>query len=204
MRRGRFVVFEGGEGSGKSTAAAAIARRLRDRGISVVETREPGGTPLGEGVRVLLRDELDPWAEAFLFFAARAELVASVIRPSLEQGVWVVCDRYSPSTIAYQGYGRGLDVQALRLIDAIATARTEPDLVIFLDVDPEVGLARKAGESGQAQTGLEELEFHRRVREGYLALLKEAPPGTWVRVDASRDLAVVERESWSAVEALLG
>jgi len=203
VRPGRFIVLEGGEGSGKSTVAAAIARRLRERGVSVVETREPGGTPLGEGVRVLLRDEVDPWAEAFLVFAARAELVASVIRPSLAQGVWVVCDRYSPSTLAYQGYGRGLDVQALRLIDAVATARTEPDLVVLLDIDPERGLARKAGETGAAQTGREGLDFHRRVREGYLALLRDAPPGTWVRIDASRDLAAVQQEAWSAVAALL-
>jgi dTMP kinase len=196
---GRFIVFEGGEGSGKSTAAKAVVRRLEASGREVVLTREPGGTPVGERVRALLHEELTPWAEAFAFLVARAQLVETVIRPALARGAVVICDRYAASTFAYQGYARGLDLAALRAANAAATGGLEPDLTVFLDIDPAVGVARKHGESEAIRTGREALDFHRRVRQGYLALMAEAPAGSWVRVDASRAAAEVEAAAWAAI-----
>lgn len=202
MSQGRFVVLEGGEGTGKSTLTARLADRLRGRGLAVVTAREPGGTAVGEGVRVLLRDRLDPWAEAFLFLAARAQLTTEVIRPALAQGAWVVCDRFAASTLAYQGYGRGLDVAALRLLNGIATGNLEPDLTILLDLDPEEGRRRKGPTPDDLRTGSEELAFHRRVREGYLRLAEGAPPGRWAVIDARKPLERVEAEAWAAIERL--
>jgi len=186
-----FIVFEGGEGSGKSTAAAALADALRSRGQEVLLTREPGGTPAGELVRTLLHEPLSPWAEAFAFLAARAQLVAEVIRPALDRGAVVVCDRFSASTFAYQGYARGLDLGTLRIANNAATLGLEPTLTIFLDIGPEVGLRRKLGEAEAIRTGLETLEFHRKVRAGYEALMSEAPPGSWVKIDATLPLGDV-------------
>lgn len=200
-QRGRFIVFEGGDGSGKSTVAAAVARRLEAAGRDVVLTREPGGTKAGEQVRALLHDHLAPWAEAFAFLVARAQLVAEVVRPALDRGAIVVCDRFSSSMYAYQGYGRGLDMATLRAADAAATGGLAPDLTVYLDVDPAVGLARKQGEDEAIRTGLETLAFHGRVREGYLALMASAPPGTWVKVDASLSREAVEAAAWAAVSA---
>jgi dTMP kinase len=192
-------VFEGGEGSGKSTVAAAVARRFEAAGREVVFTREPGGTPVGERVRALLHEDLTPWAEAFAFLVARAQLVETVIRPALARGAVVVCDRFAASTFAYQGYARGLDLAALRAANATATGGLEPDLTVYLDIDPSIGLARKHGESEAIRTGLEALDFHRRVRAGYVALMAEAPSGTWVKVDASPAPEQVEAAAWAAV-----
>lgn len=180
-----FIVLEGGEGSGKSTAAAALAEALRTRGNDVVLTREPGGTAAGEFVRTLLHEQLTPWAEAFAFLAARAQLVAEVIRPALEHGAIVICDRFSASTFAYQGYARGLDLIALRAANAAATGGLEPTLTIFLDIEPGAGLRRKLGEDEAIRTGLEALEFHQVVRKGYHALMAAAPAGSWVKIDAA-------------------
>lgn len=202
MSAAKFVVLEGGEGTGKSTLLPRLAARLRAEGVAVLETREPGGTPVGEGVRVLLRDRLDPWAETFLFLAARAQLTTEVIRPALAQGVWVLCDRFAASTLAYQGYGRGLDLQALRLLNAVATGRLEPDLTILLDLEPAEGLRRKGSTVGDLRTGSESLAFHQRVREGYRALCAEAPE-RWVVVEAGAPLEVVEEAAWAAVARLL-
>jgi len=199
---GRFIVFEGGEGSGKSTAAAAVARRLEAAGREVVLTREPGGTPVGERVRALLHEDLTPWAEAFAFLVARAQLVERVIRPALVGGAVVVCDRFAASTFAYQGYARGLDLAALRAANATATGGLEPGLTIYLDIEPSIGLARKHGEGEAIRTGLEALDFHRRVRAGYLALMAEAPAGTWVTVDASLPPEQVEAAAWAAVSGV--
>ncbi|MGE5596865.1 MAG: dTMP kinase [Hyphomicrobiales bacterium] len=194
-----FVVLEGGEGAGKSTLAEALAGRLRAAGREVVVTREPGGTRVGELLRGLLHEPLSPWAETFAFLTARAQLVAEVIRPALERGAVVLCDRFAPSTFAYQGYARGLDLGELRTANAIATGGLQPDLVLYLDLPPEVGLPRKHGESEAIRTGLEGLAFHRAVREGYHALAKAAPPGAWVTIDATRPPAEVAAEAWDAV-----
>jgi len=197
-----FIVLEGGEGSGKSTAAAALADALRSDGQEVLLTREPGGTPAGELVRKLLHEQLTPWAEAFAFLAARAQLVAEVIRPALDRGQSVICDRFSASTFAYQGYGRGLDLGTLHTANNAATLGLEPTLTILLDVDPEVGLRRKLGEAEAIRTGLETLAFHQKVRAGYHALMAAAPPGSWVKVDATLPMDEVAAAVVAAVAAM--
>ncbi|WP_322795846.1 dTMP kinase [Tepidiforma sp.] len=184
MSRGPFIVFEGGEGSGKSTAAAAVAAALEAEGRRVVHTREPGGTPAGEQIRALLHEPLAPWAELFAFLAARAQLVAEVIRPALEAGATVICDRFAPSTFAYQVHARGLDPVIVRTANRAATGGLEPDLVVYLDLDPAEGLARKAGEGRAIATAHEALAFHQRVREGYLLQARD-DPGRWYVIDAA-------------------
>lgn len=198
--RGRFAVFEGGEGSGKSTVAAAVARRFQEDGVRLVFTREPGGTEAGERIRALLHEPLSPWAETFAFLVARAQLVAEVVRPALESDTLVICDRFEASTFAYQGFGRGLPLDRLREANELATGGLHPDVTVFLDVDPAAGLARKAGESEIVATGREALAFHGRVRDGYLAQLETAPAGTWLRIDGSRplDRVVDEAHGWLA------
>lgn len=195
----QFIVLEGGEGAGKTTLANALAERLRQDGREVVAVREPGATEAGELVRRLLHLELTPWAETFAFLLARAQLVHEVIRPSLARGATVLCDRFSPSTLAYQGYGRGLDIAELTRADGRATAGLEPDLIIFLDIDPAAGLTRKHGEEEAIRTGQEDVTFHRLVRAGYLAQMDDAPRGRWVRIDASLPPAEVARLAWEAI-----
>lgn len=201
---GRFIVLEGGEGAGKSTLASALAERVRAAGREVLLTREPGGTAAGELVRSLLHEKLTPWAETFAFLVARAQLVSEVIRPALERGAVVICDRFAGSTFAYQGFGRGLNMQSLQAANRLATGGLEPDLVLYLDLDPAVGLARKRGETAVIATGTEDLAFHRKVRGGYTALAAGAPPGRWITFDASRPAEEVARYAWDAVEGLLG
>ena len=196
---GQFIVLEGGEGSGKSTLARSLQVRFEVRGARVVLTREPGGTPVGELVRSLLHEDLVPWAETFAFLTARAQLVAKVIRPALERGDTVICDRFAASTFAYQGFARGLNMDELRTANAIATAGLVPDITLFIDLDPAIGLARKHGEAEAIRTGLETLAFHERVRAGYLAQAKAALPGSWVTLDGSRSPAEVEAAAWAAL-----
>ncbi len=196
---GRFIVFEGGEGAGKTTVAAAVGRRLAHMGNEVVLTREPGGTPAGERVRALLHENLVPWGEAFAFLVARAQIVHELIQPALDRGAIVLCDRFAASTFAYQGYARGLDLATLRAANAAVTGGLEPELIIWLDLDPAVGLARKLGEAESIRTGLESVAFHERVREGYRRLMDEAPPGTWVRINAAQPLVEVEMRAWEAI-----
>jgi dTMP kinase len=194
----KFIVFEGGEGSGKSTASAAIAERLRASGVAVVHTREPGGTRAGELVRGLLHEQLTPWAELFAFLAARAQLVEEVIRPALARGETVICDRFAPSTFAYQVHARGLDESAVRSANTTATGGLEPDLVVYLDIEPAVGLRRKLGETEAIRTGLEGLAFHRNVREGYLAQAA-GDPEKWLVIDATLAPDAVVERVWAAV-----
>ncbi len=196
---GRLIVFEGGEGSGKSTAAAAIAKRLEAEGSEVVLTREPGGTVAGKHVRALLHERLAPWAEAFAFLVARAQIVEEVFRPALARGATVVCDRYEASFIAYQGYARGLDLAQLWAANKAATGGRKPDLTIYLDIEPEDGLRRKLGEQEAIRTGLEAVAFHRKVRDGYLAQMSAAEAGSWVRIDASQSADIVADEAWAAI-----
>ena len=201
---GRFIVLEGGEGAGKSTLALALAAHLRASGSDVVVTREPGGTPAGELVRTLLHEPLTPWAETFAFLVARSQLVHEVIRPALAGGAVVICDRFAASTFAYQGYGRGLDLAALQRANALATGGIEPDLVIFLDLDPAIGIARKHGEEEAIRTGLEGLAFHRKVRGGYTAMAASSPPGRWLTFDASRPAEEIARYASEAVADIVG
>ncbi len=201
---GLFVTFEGGEGSGKSTQVARLAARLRSLGLDPLVTREPGGTALAEGIRALL---LDPdhrpgaLAEAFLLLASRSELVAQVIRPALVAGRGVICDRYTDSTLAYQGGGRGLDLGLLEAWNRAATGGLIPDLTLLFDVDPAVGLERR-GRASAATNRLdrEALEFHTRVHACYRELAAREP-ARWVVIDASRPADLLEHAVWEAVDA---
>ena len=199
---GLFVVFEGGEGAGKSTQSRLLADRLRAHG-DVVHTREPGGTPVGEAVRAVVLDPahegMSDRAEALLFAAARGEHVHRVVRPALDRGAVVLCDRYLDSSVAYQGVGRGLGVEAIAGLSLWATQGLLPDLTVLLDVDPALGLARV--DDPNRLEG-ESLEFHREVRAGFLALAAADPP-RYLVVDASREPAAIAAEVAARVEALL-
>lgn len=189
--RGRFITLEGPEGAGKTVLARRLAEALQGRGQTVLLTREPGGTPLGERVRALLLERsagdlaIDARADALLFNAARAQLVAEVIRPAVNAGTTVLCARFADSTLAYQGYGAGLPIDELRALARIATAGLEPDLTVLLDVDPEVGLRRKAPGARNRFEASFDLEFHRRVRAGFLELAREEP-ARWRVIDSTR------------------
>jgi dTMP kinase len=201
--RGLFITLEGGEGSGKSTLAVALAARLEERGHSVCLTREPGGTELGQAVQRLLEGGRapSPLAELLLFEADRAQHISEVIGPALAAGKIVICDRFADSTLAYQGYGRGLDLEFIRKLNDETTEGWTPDLTLLLDVPPEVGIAR-----GGAQldvTGRESLEFHERVREGFLSLAKQEPK-RFVVIDATLPEGKVSERALAVVEKLLG
>lgn len=178
MVRGVFITIEGCEGTGKSTQAARLAAALRDAGLTVLEVREPGGTPLGEAVRALLLDRsnhgLDARAELLLYEAARAELTSRVIMPALASGGAVVCDRYFDSTTAYQGYARELPLDQVIRLNDFAASGLSPDLTIVLDIDPAEGLARATGQ-GADRLESEDLAFHTRVRDGFLQIAKDHP-----------------------------
>jgi dTMP kinase len=187
--RGWFITIEGPEGAGKTTQASALATHLRGEGIDVNVTREPGGTWLGERLREVLLARTDaaaatdPVTDALLFNAARRQLVTEVIRPALEVGRSVICARYTDSTLAYQGYGAGVPLARLRTIEATATDGLTPDLTILLDLPAEDGLARVAPGDVTRFEAEFELDFHRRVRDGFLALAA-AEPGRFAVIDA--------------------
>ncbi|MCS7207691.1 MAG: dTMP kinase [Dehalococcoidia bacterium] len=203
--RGRLVTFEGIEGAGKTTQARLLVRRLRGVGIPSLLVREPGGTPLGERLRRLLKRAsfpLSPEAEAFLFLSARAQLVCQVLAPALEQGQWVVCDRWADSTLAYQGYGRGIPLDILRAGNRLATAGLVPHITFLLDIPPQEGLRRRPPTtSDRFETAGE--DFLRRVREGYLILAQEEPD-RWCIVDATLPRREVARRVWERVRPLVG
>jgi len=199
--RGLFVTFEGVEGSGKTTVAEAIAENLRQKGLTVTVTAEPRDTSVGRQIRQLLAtvDERTAWTETFLFLADRAEHVAKVIKPALERGEIVLCDRFTDSTIAYQGFGLGLPLEWLTQLNSIATNGLVPDLTLLLDIDPEMGLKRS-----QRETVFERrsLDFHQRVRWGYLWLAKQEPHRVKV-IDASQPLESVLTQALRLVEEAL-
>jgi dTMP kinase len=200
---GRLVAFEGVEGAGKSTQLDLLRCELERRGHEVVVTREPGGTPAGERVREVLLDpgvELHPRAEALLFAAARAELVEQVIRPALERGAVVLCDRYLDSSLAYQGGGRGLGRAPVEEVNRFATGGLLPDLVVLLDLDPADGLARRRGARDRIE--VEDLAFHRRVRDAFRELAA-ADPGRFRVVDAAPAAEEVRAAVLDAVADLL-
>ena len=206
---GTFITLEGPEGAGKTVLARRVAEALIAHGRRVVLTREPGGTDLGERVRALLLErstgdlEIDARADALLFNAARAQLVAEVIRPALDRGDVVLCARFADSTLAYQGYGSGLPIDSLRAIATMATGGLTPDLTVLLDVDPEVGLRRKAPSARNRFEASFDLDFHRRVRDGFLELAAQEP-GRWRVVDSTRNVDVVFEDLLAVVLEAVG
>lgn len=200
-----FITFEGGEGSGKSSQAGALYRRLGKLAIPVLLTHEPGVTPLGKKIARLLKwaQELDisPAAELLLFNASRAQLVTEIIRPGLASGKVVICDRYADSTTAYQGYGRGLDLGTVAAVNGTGRLGLLPDLTFLLDVPVEAGLARKGGKRRDRFEG-ENKAFHQRVRAGYLALAAEEPE-RWLVIDALKSKEEIAGIIWKAVRKLL-
>lgn len=203
-----FVTFEGPEGGGKTTQLFQLAGFLRELGYDVLATREPGGTPIGDRIRAILLDpvhtEMRPQAEFLLFCAQRAQHVAQVIQPHLLRGGVVLSDRYADASLAYQGYGCQLDLAALRQVTAFATAGLQPDLTLCLDLPVEVGLRRKSGGSGDAWNRMEqrEIDFHKRVRAGYLAMA-EQDPGRWLVMDATRPPEAIQAMVRQAVRQRL-
>ena len=208
MPYGKFITFEGPEGSGKSTHIRLLAAYLRDQGIAVTLTREPGGTPLGESVRGLLQHNGSGEApvgraEVLLFLASRAQHVERLIRPALQAGNWVLCDRFADSTLAYQGYGRGFDLNALAEVNRFATDGLTPDLTVLLDVTTETSRARLSARESLTAAAPDRIEceaddFHRRLRDGFLALaLRE--PERFVVLTTEREQEAVAREIRSAV-----
>lgn len=202
-----FILFEGVEGSGKTTQARRLYRRLSGGGREVILVREPGGTAAGNAIRRILKHgleiELSPLTELLLFAAARAQLVAQVIRPALERGAIVIGDRYAESTLAYQGYGRGIDLAVIRTVNAVATGGLQADLIILLDLDPESGLRRKGSGTENDRFERENLDFHRRVRGGYLEMAR-AEPNRWAVFDAGAPANAIAGEIWERVRAALG
>ena len=193
-----FITFEGPDGSGKTTQITLLAAYLREQGFPVLTTREPGGTAIGDQIRACLHDventEMTAETEILLYSASRAQLVQEVIRPALERGEIVLCDRFADSTIAYQGYGRGLDLDALTFITAFATGGLKPDLTILLTLEAEHGLRRRETDGAEMnRMDLQAASFYLRVQEGYEALAA-AEPDRWALVAADRPAADVHRD----------
>jgi len=201
---GLFITFEGGEGCGKSTQSRLLLKKFEQQNIPAVLTHEPGGTALGNELRKALKRKrgsfISPQAELFLVAASRAQLVAEVIHPALEEGKVVICDRFTYSTLVYQGYGRGLELSFVETVNNVATGNLKPDLTILLDISPDEGLARKR--SLRDRFELEDLSFHRRVREGYLRMVA-AESERWLVIDASLPKAKVAGIIWDRVSKLL-
>jgi dTMP kinase len=210
--RGTFITFEGIEGSGKSTQVVLLANHLKSLGIRSVLTREPGGTPIGDQVRKVLLDpantSLDPTAELLLYAAGRAQHLKEVILPQLETGAAVLCDRFADATLAYQGYGRGLDIDVIRTLDRVVCAGLRPDLTILLDIDTSIGVARARGRNSnrgleaEARFENEAIVFHERVRRGYLTLAGLEPERIRI-VDASESVETIQAKVRTIVEEKL-
>jgi len=199
-----FITFEGGEGCGKSTQSWVLWEKLCQQNIPAILTHEPGGTALGNEIRKSLKrkreDSISAQAELFLFAASRAQLMTQVIRPALDSGKVVICDRFSHSTLVYQGYGRGLDLTMLEMVNNLATQNLKPGVIILLNISPEEGLARKRSLKDRFE--LEDLSFHHRVREGYLKMAAD-DPDRWLVIDASLPKKRIAEVVWERVSQLL-
>jgi dTMP kinase len=200
---GRFVVIDGGEGAGKTTQIEAVRTRVDHLGLTAVVTREPGGTSFGQQVRQMLLDphtgDLPKKAEALLFAADRAYHVETVIRPALEAGHVVLCDRFIDSTVAYQGHGRGLSPSMLRLVSRWAADTLEPDLTVLLDIPPQIGLARVGGRGPADRIETEDIDFHQRVRDGFttIAASRNARDGRYLVLDATSPAGQITDQIWT-------
>lgn len=204
MKKGFFITFEGGEGSGKSIQVEILVSHLHEEVYSVVVTREPGGTRIGEQIRTITHSQenvdLDPVAEAYLMAAARAQHVRQIIAPALEAGKIVVCDRFVDSSLAYQGYGRKLGVDVVARLNALAVNGAKHDLTILLDVTPQVGMKRRTkSHKPNDRLDLQQHDFYQRVHDGYLSLAKREP-SRYVVIDASKSIEVVAGEVWKSVK----
>ncbi len=192
-----FITLEGPEGSGKTSQLPKLAEYIYQRGFDILTTREPGGTSISEQIRTVLHNlenkEMNPRTEILLFQASRAQLVEQVIRPHLDKGGVVLSDRYSDSTLAYQGYGHQIDIESLKVLVTFATGGLKPDLTILLDVDVETGLRRKELKGEWNRLDAYDLDFHQRVRRGYFNLV-QAEPERWVVIDASQSPVKVQEE----------
>lgn len=212
ISRGIFITLEGPEGSGKSTHAGRLVEQMQAAGYSVLATREPGGTRMGEGLRRLLQHDdsgepVSPETELFLFLASRAQLVRQFIQPALTKGIHVVCDRFADSTTAYQGYGRGYDVETILRLNDLATGGLAPDLTFLLDVDVRAGFERlrqRNAQNGASKDRIERetLVFHERVRAGYHQLARRWPARFRV-IDVSGPVAEVQTGIWAIVRGML-
>lgn len=203
VRRPLFVVFEGGEGSGKSTQARGLHRRLQRIGLSSLVTRDPCGTEYGRAIERRLKrsKQFPPATELFMFAAARSLLTADVIRPALLAGAIVISDRYAPSSVAYQGYGRGIALGTIESLNRLATGGIRPDLIVLLDIPPDKGLARKQGDAWD-RFHHEVLSFHDKVRKGYLEMAR-AEPYCWTIVDATLPSRTIAALIWARVAGML-
>ncbi len=202
-----FITFEGLDGSGKTTQFKTAVTWLREHGLDVLTLREPGGTRIGDQIREILHNrvhtEMDARAELLLYAASRAQLVSECIQPHLQAGGVVLCDRYADSTLAYQGYARGLDLAFLNTLIQFATQGIKPDLTLYLDVEPEVGLGRRLDGQGEInRLDVENLDFHRRVYQGYQALIVQEPK-RWVSIQADRPITDVAQQIRAVLEMRL-
>ena len=202
-----FITFEGPDGSGKTTQLKLLAAALREEGRDIVTTREPGGTEIGDQIRAVIMNmknkAMDPRTELLLFNASRAQLVEELIRPSLAAGKVILCDRYADSTMAYQGYGHGLDRDELRRLLNFATGGLKPDLTLLFDISAEAGLKRRLSNHDEWNRMDDyALQFHERVRGGFLELAA-ADPERWVVIDADRDPGVIHAEVLDIVKRKL-
>lgn len=204
MKRGLFITFEGGEGAGKSTQAKLLSARLEGAGIPTLVTREPGGTPLGEDIRgLILKDRpQDPVTELLLFAAARAEHMTALIRPALDDGTWVISDRFMDSTRVYQGRLYSVEPELIKILERFTVAPDFPDLTLILDLPPEAGLERANTRGTLSRYDAERIETHETLRQGFLEIAT-AEPGRCVLIDGHLPVGSVETAVWQAVSERL-
>lgn len=207
QKRGFFIVFEGGEGSGKSIQVEILTSHLHEEEYLVVVTREPGGSRIGEQIRAIMHDQenvdLEAITEAYLMAAARAQHVAQFIEPALEAGKIVICDRYVDSSIAYQGYGRKLGAETIERLNELAVNGAIPDLTILLDVPVGIGMERRAkSRKGKDRLDLQEKSFYERVSDGY-RIIAQKHPERYIAIDATKSIEAVASEIWNSVKAKL-
>jgi dTMP kinase len=206
VARGRFITFEGGEGAGKSTQVKRVAARLAGRGLEVVSTREPGGSPGAESIRDLVlngaADRWSPVTETLLMYAARRDHIERVIRPALERGAWVICDRFADSTRAYQGAGGGADPAFIAAMETYVLEDVRPDLTLIFDLPPEIGLQRATARGGEMRFESKGSVFHEKLRAGFLAVAR-AEPRRCAVIDATQSMDLVEEAVVAALDQRL-